>query len=635
MSRMHNLVISAWLTAVLYAGDAPAPSIVIERDASPVATPVHPLDSGGVRVRPSVRLGQEDICGKLAVQNAIRQSRQRLDEGRYAEAADILESCLDRAGGCADYLEALETAYRAQLSDLVAQGKSKDASIVARKLRSLGVEAFQPAARATASLGGPIVAADDEPAPLPAGGASVAAPPAPVKELAEESGVAAPAKRLGQSVAESFRSLIPRAGKSTESPREPAFQFRGKMEESESLTPAADYSEAPACCPELARAMQLFDAKQYPAALAAYEKAYQADPNAVQPQRARWGYCLLCATIERYNRLIEGDLNAVDPAAWQDLKADAERVRRLAPSIAYTETVLAAISDRIQESTRRFHPAAPTNVAMQAYAADAPREGVGAVDVRHHTTSDGLWRTSETRNFILYHRDPRLAEEVGALAERARQYAYALWFKGERVEDWRPKCELFLYPTAHEYGVSTGVGPQSPGHSKVVNSGGTILSRKVLLRVDDPSMKEAVLPHEVAHVVFAGRFGPHTLPRWADEGMAVLTEPIDKQNAHLANLCRCQATGRGFSCQDVMTMGQYPAGEAMRDFYAHSVGICRYLVERHGHEKLVAFLRAALSSGNYDAALAQVYGMSSFSQIESDFRGYVASLGGNAVALAQ
>lgn len=634
---MHNLVISAWLTAVLHAGDAPAPSIVIERDAAPVAATAQPIDPAGRHVRPSVRLGNEDICGKLAVQNAIRQSRQRIGEGRFAEAADVLEMCLDRAGGCPDYLEALEAAYRAQLSDFIAQGKSKDASVVARKLRSLGVETFQPAARAAASFGSPIESDEDEPAPPPAGEVRVAAPPSPVQAPAEESGVAAPVKRFGQSVAESVRSLIPRAGKSAESPRDAEIQFRGKMDESESLTPAADYSAAAPFCPELARAMQLFDAKQYTAALVAYEQAYQADPNAVQPQRARWGYCLLCATIERYNRLIEGDLSAVDLATWRDLKSDAERARRLAPAIAYTETVLAAISDRMEESARGFRPvaAAPATVATQAYAANAAAAGLGAVDVRHHTTGDGRWQTSETRNFILYHRDARLAEEVGALAERARQYAYELWFKGERVADWQPKCELYLYPTAHEYGVSTGVGPQSPGHSKVVNSGGNILSRKVLLRVDDPSMKEAVLPHEVAHVVFAGRFGPHTLPRWADEGMAVLTEPLDKQNAHLANLSRCQATGRGFSCQDVMTMGQYPSGEAMRDFYAHSVGICRYLVERHGHEKLVAFLRSALASGNYDAALAQVYGMSSFSQIESDFRGYIASLGGSTVALAQ
>jgi hypothetical protein len=103
---------------------------------------------------------------------------------------------------------------------------------------------------------------------------------------------------------------------------------------------------------------------------------------------------------------------------------------------------------------------------------------------------------------------------------------------------------------------------------------------------------------------------------------------MDKQNAHLANLARCYAQGAGFSCAQVMTMGEYPPGERMRDFYAHSVGICRNIVEKHGHAKLIAFLRLALQTGNYESALQQVLGMESFRELEGEFRQFVGNIGG-------
>ena len=36
------------------------------------------------------------------------------------------------------------------------------------------------------------------------------------------------------------------------------------------------------------------------------------------------------------------------------------------------------------------------------------------------------------------------------------------------------------------------------------------------------------LPHEVTHVILADLFPQQQIPRWADEGMAVLTEPREK-----------------------------------------------------------------------------------------------------------
>ena len=45
------------------------------------------------------------------------------------------------------------------------------------------------------------------------------------------------------------------------------------------------------------------------------------------------------------------------------------------------------------------------------------------------------------------------------------------------------------------------------------------------LRADHPQVLTAILPHEVTHVVLADLFTTQQIPRWADEGMAVLAEP--------------------------------------------------------------------------------------------------------------
>jgi tetratricopeptide (TPR) repeat protein len=582
---------------------AQAPAIVLEQDASGSTSPASVLAPATVRdqqVQPSVRQEQDDIVRQLRMQTAVRTAKESLHQRDYVQAIRALEPALADASTCPEMLAVLESAYRGRISELLAKGSSQEASIVAERLRALSREVLDLS-------GDTKLPADPTAKPGLAQSLSAQA-----KAVAKAT-VGDPVASIGKQMAATVKSMLPTKSETEDAPITKAL---GKMDEVAGPPKPVDH------------AGQLFKEKRYAEALVAYEKAYEIDPVGVQKQRVRWGYCLLYVTIQRYNELVDQG-SAVDPAVWEGLLADAQTARQLAPTIPYCETVIASIESRQQESKALQRKNAPLPIQERATQAYGNIQPVAAktLEFRHHPAGDRNWRVAETANFVIYHRDPRLAEEIGPLAEEARRYASQLWFKGESTPDWQPKCHLYLYPTGQEYGTTTGVGPESPGHSSVVNSQGNIQSRQVHLRVDDPTMKFAVLPHEIAHVVLAGRFGVHTLPRWADEGMAVLTEPVDKQDAHLANLSRTQSLGRGYTCGQVMTMGQYPAGERMRDFYAHSVGICRYLVERHGHDRLIAFLRQSLDTGNYEQSLQQVYGMRSFGDLEGEFRQYVATIG--------
>lgn len=396
------------------------------------------------------------------------------------------------------------------------------------------------------------------------------------------------------------------------------YEARAKLDDA---TPAA--RATPVASTAFDQAEQLFQDQRYPEALARYEAAYQQDPHSVQPGRERWGYCLFYVSIQRYNSLIRAE-GTSPPKSWDDLEADIRLARRLAPGMTQTDEALAAIA-RARGNTKA--PAATTRFASSQ---ESSRPAV-----QHQPKSAGGWALAESANFRVFHRMTAAeVERVVAAAEEARGLAYDFWFAGEKVAPWTPKCDLYLYPTAAEYGQATGVGPQSPGHTKVANDNGRIVSRMVVLRTDDANMQSAVLPHEVTHVVLAGRFGRHALPRWADEGMAVLTEPRSKQDSHLANLLQSRRSGSGYNCGDILGMAEYPGGR-MLDFYAHSVGICRFLVETGGADKLVQFLRLALEHGNYEAALTSVYGMR-FAELEGRFSRYVADLGqGQSLQIAQ
>ena len=595
-----QLLLANLLCNVVLSG-SPAPvSIVIENDPTPVQqadlqlTPTPPAESRqSVSVEPSVRRQQDEVLASLRVQAVLREARQLVESGQFAKAIAMLEEGLPCAEGCTRYLETLERAYRGEMARLLFEKKADEARLLADRLCIL----------APKQVAGTVVTAAAE---ASAHWQKTAAGP------------------LVQSVLQAASH----SAAADSPPPEPSYEARAKLDEE---TPAAG-----GFARVFADAEQLFAQEHYAEALSSYERAYELDPTRVQTGRERWGYCLLWTVYQRYNQMAENA--AVTEADLADLESDLSLATRLATSlkpIVEKDNVAANIA-----ALRQWHQQARAVAAVPAASTSGENRYIGSSlqstpqpqsvprqhRFQHLPGRSQSWSVLQSDNFFIYHRDPRLAEEVAQLAEDARQRSFNQWFSDQPMPAWSPRCEIYLYPTAHEYSQTTGVPAQSPGHSKVLNDNGRIRSRKVELRVDDPNMKYAILPHEITHVVLADGFAPFTVPRWADEGMAVLTEPRAKQEAHLANLARLRQTSGRYSCAQVMTMREYPPGHRMRDFYAHSVGISRFLVEKYGARRLTQFVRTALQTGSYELALQQVYGTSTFAMLESGFEGYVASL---------
>ena len=157
---------------------------------------------------------------------------------------------------------------------------------------------------------------------------------------------------------------------------------------------------------------------------------------------------------------------------------------------------------------------------------------------------------------------------------------------------WDPRCEIVLFPTVHDFTRETLQAADSPGFSTMGMNEGRIVLRRVHLRADHANLVKAILPHEVTHVVLADVFPQQQVPRWADEGMAVLAEPHAEQAVRAADLDEPLKSGRVFRVHDLMVM-DYPAQQHWPLYYAQSVSLTRFLVESESPERFIRLVRSA------------------------------------------
>ncbi len=175
------------------------------------------------------------------------------------------------------------------------------------------------------------------------------------------------------------------------------------------------------------------------------------------------------------------------------------------------------------------------------------------------------------------------------------------WF-GEEPAPWNPKCRIILYANADHYARDTGKPAASPGHTTMKTEGERVVDRRIDLHCDVANLLTIVLPHETTHAVLSGRFGRHVVPRWVDEGIAVLTEPRDQIDRYLKNLPTYRYKRELFAVSQLMAMNDYPEPRQISPFYVQSISLVEYLSsQKGGPEEFTRFVRDGLEKG-YEAA---------------------------------
>ena len=145
--------------------------------------------------------------------------------------------------------------------------------------------------------------------------------------------------------------------------------------------------------------------------------------------------------------------------------------------------------------------------------------------------------------------------------------------------------------------------------------------RRVDLHCESRNLLTGVLPHETTHVVLAAQFVDQPIPRWADEGMAVLSEPRELVERHLGNLSSSQQNGQTLRLSQLVQLNDYPEPRFISGFYAQSVSLVEYLSSLRGPQEFSQFLRDAQREG-YEASLNRHFGIRGFTDLEQRWSQY-------------
>jgi hypothetical protein len=531
----------------------------------------------------TVALAGEDerIRTTLAVQTALRQGREHLLRREYAPAIRALHSQVNRIDGNREYLTVLRDAYRGRIKELRLDGRDSEAAVYTDLLAILER--------------GPMTEGDNRPstspsrlptAPAPARKSSAPAPSPVTPALAHAN--ALPATAPGKNP----RSDTSPVQKTRTAAGEPTDPFR--------LDNHRRIGEARAL---LARAEEAFRNEKYSRANELYAQAHEVVPDVTRDASGRWSYCRLHDVVQRLN----GKDSSVSSADLTTLEKEVRTTTATTPQLkAFGDKVLAAIE------TRRASAVRP-----QPQIRGVSAEEVPTVKLSHSRVKG--WSLAESANFRVFHnQDTTYAEMVIRVAEATRTAMQQKWF-GRTGPTWKPRCDIYLYPDGEAYARATSQSPYLPGHSKINRVGSRITLREVHLRVDEPKLLKRTLPHETTHIVLAGCFGPFDLPRWADEGMAVLSE-ADRLTEHLRDLPRYREVGHLFSIRQLMSFqDNWPEHQRTSAFYAQSSSLIDFLCRQKGHQVFSQFIYDAMR-GSYEESLRKHYGIQGYQELEDRWK---------------
>lgn len=317
--------------------------------------------------------------------------------------------------------------------------------------------------------------------------------------------------------------------------------------------------------------------------------------------KEKYAYCKLRKVAERLNTL-KGNPGADRP----QMEHEVRQALALAPRLEFGNELLR----RLMTTPGTPAPSLPNKISTT---------------VRHLPEKDQGWSVCESAHFRIYHQDAQLAEQVAEKAEATRAAVIHKWL-GYDVS-WQQACQIYVHPTADSYHRQSGMPATAPGHSDYdadKNDASVIHYRRVFVRADHAHMLSAILPHEVTHVVLNGQFGRKLLPRWADEGMAVLSEPYTRIDMHLEPLARSYQEGKALGLQELLNVQDYPQDRSkVASFYGQSVCLVEFLTNLQGPRAFANYMRDANRDG--DAAALQKHYQLSIDQLDAQLRDWIVS----------
>jgi len=232
----------------------------------------------------------------------------------------------------------------------------------------------------------------------------------------------------------------------------------------------------------------------------------------------------------------------------------------------------------------------------------------------------GNWKLVETANFRCWSQlADSDARQLAESCETWRQRLRTTWISRPDRANWTPKCDVYVHPTRAAYNQALNrPGDYSVGTTGMNFDQGRTVYRRIDVRADASDWSNAALPHELTHVVLGERFGGHALPRWADEGIAMLSESAEKHRERLDSLQSIVANQSMLTIAELVRAGQLPAAHRRDAFYGQSLALSSMLVGKSTPARFADFIEESIGIG-FDQAIRRHYQMDGLSAVQAEW----------------
>lgn len=249
----------------------------------------------------------------------------------------------------------------------------------------------------------------------------------------------------------------------------------------------------------------------------------------------------------------------------------------------------------------------------------------GSANLASYTMKlDRGWKVVETANFRCRSQLPEAeAIRLAQCCEAWRNRLQKIWFTQAPSSTWLPKCDVCVHSDRLAYTKALNRPGDTSVGSTIMNfdQGRTVL-RRIDVRADATDWSNAALPHELTHVVLGERFGGHALPRWADEGIAMLSESPDKHRERLASLRDIFRSGKALGLADLVRMDRLPAAHQRDAFYGQSVALSSWFMGRSTPAEFADFIETSQRQG-IGASLKKHYSLDGLAGLQREWDGWV------------
>jgi hypothetical protein len=219
-----------------------------------------------------------------------------------------------------------------------------------------------------------------------------------------------------------------------------------------------------------------------------------------------------------------------------------------------------------------------------------------------------LGASYKTKNFRVEAPTPQVAKQIAKAAEKLRKELALEWL-GEELPSWKEPCPVIV-----TLSMDYPAGSTSFSFAKR-----QVRSQKIEIRGPLDRLLVSALPHEIAHAIFAHRFGT-PVARWADEGGAVLSEDKNQSERQERILRKVLESDKKLSISRLLAVRDYPMD--VEAFYAQAYSLTRFLVEKNDKKKFVKFLAQGMEDG-WEEAVRMHYGYETIEALEEAWLEFV------------